>query len=88
MTLSLTALTTERLYAECCNLFFVMLNVIMLSVVMLSVIMLSVVMLSVIMLSVVMLSVIMLSVFMLSVVAPLFLTLINYERKKFYNICS
>ena len=35
-------------YAECCNLFNVMLNVVMLSVFMLSVIMLSVVMLSVV----------------------------------------
>jgi hypothetical protein len=46
------SITMLCLYAECCVLFNVMLNVIALSVVMLNVIMLSVVMLSVIMLSV------------------------------------
>ena len=53
MTFSITTLYLEYHYAECRDLFIVMLNAIMLSVVMLSVVMLSVVMLSVVMLSVV-----------------------------------
>ncbi len=77
MTLSIMALNMKCCYAECRNLFIVMLSVIMLNVVMLNLVMLSVILLSVIMLSVIMLSVVMLSVGMLSVVAPQFVYLQN-----------
>ncbi len=56
--MALSILCIECNYAECCNLFNVMLNVVMLGVIMLSVVMLSVIMLSVVMLSIVMLSVV------------------------------
>jgi hypothetical protein len=68
--MALSMLYTEYNYAECCNLFNVMLNVVMLNVVMLNVVMLNVVMLNVVMLNVVMLNVVMLSVVMPSVVVP------------------
>ena len=55
MTLNITTIcdNAKCRYADCCDLFIVILNVIMLSVIMLNVIMLNVVMLNVIMLNVV-----------------------------------
>ncbi len=64
--MALSILFIECNYAECFNLFYVMLNVVMLNVVMLNIVMLNVVMLNVVKLNVVMLSVV-----ILSVVAPL-----------------
>jgi len=60
MTLGITIIcyNAECHYAECLDIFIVMLNVIMLSVVILNVIMLSVVMMNVVILSVVMLNVV------------------------------
>jgi hypothetical protein len=68
MTLSIISLDIKDCYAECNELFTIMLIVDMLSVIMVSVIMLRVVMLKVIMVSVVMLSFAMLSFIMLNII--------------------
>jgi hypothetical protein len=55
-------------YAECRDIFFVLLNAIILNVVMLNVVMLNVIVLNVVMLNVVMLNVVMMYLFMLNVI--------------------
>jgi hypothetical protein len=91
MPLSITSICH---YAECRDLFIVMLNVIMLSVVMLSVVATILELFNIVILPIlmafysfyVMLSVVMLSVVMLSVAAPSSLLWSLTKKKKFNNI--
>jgi hypothetical protein len=69
--MALSILFLKCNYAECCNLFNLILNVIMLNVIMLNGVMLNVIMLNVVMLNGIMLNVIMLNVIMLNGMVPM-----------------